>query len=200
MTGRFRCPLAAPLSLLFLLALPPARPARAAEAPAALEPNREWFALGLSLGAGYATVDSAGAEGADLLVTQLGVRSIFLSQWELALDLRAGFDPARPGVDAVHSYEALLWLVADLDLLPLVLFVGVGGGGVFEGAVPFALHGTVGACVGLALWIEATWRLVLRGTQRWVFRADGSVSGGDPTGSSSPFLPTEVLLAGEYFF
>lgn len=186
--------------LLFALALLPGRSARAAEAPAVLEPNREWFALGLSLGAGYATVDSADVSGPDLLVAQLGVRSIFLTQWELALDLRASFAPARPESGAPCSYDALLWLIADLDLLPLVLFVGAGGGGVFEGAAPFALHGTVGACIGLALWFEGAWRLVLRAAQRWVFRADGSVSGADPTAGSSPFLPTEVLLAGEYFF
>jgi len=186
--------------LLFALALLPGRSARAAEAPAVLEPNREWFAFGLSLGAGYATVDSADVSGPDLLVAQLGVRSIFLTQWELALDLRASFAPARPESGAPCSYDALLWLIADLDLLPLVLFVGAGGGGVFEGAAPFALHGTVGACIGLALWFEGAWRLVLRAAQRWVFRADGSVSGADPTAGSSPFLPTEVLLAGEYFF
>lgn len=198
MTFRPRRLLAVPL--LFAVVLLPALPARATEAPAVLEPNREWFAVGLALGTGYATVDSAVSGSADLLVTQLGVRSIFLAQWELALDLRVNFDPTRPGADAVHSYDALLWLIADIDLLPLVLFIGVGGGAVFEGAVPVALHGTVGACVGLALWLEATWRLVLRGAQRWVFAADGSVSGGDPTASSSPFMPTEVLLSGEYFF
>lgn len=198
MTSRSRRPLPAPW--WSVLALFPALSARAAETPLVLEPNRDGFALGLSLGTGYASVDSADADHANLLVTQIGVRSIFLAQWELALDLRVNFDPTRPGIDAVHSYDGLLWLIADIDLLPLVLFVGVGGGGVFEGAVPFALHGTVGACVGLALWFEATWRVVLRGAQRWVFRYDGSVSGADPTASSSPFLPTEVLLAGEYFF
>jgi hypothetical protein len=198
MTFRRRWRLAAPL--LFAVALLPARAGRAAEAPAVLEPNRDWFAAGLSLGFGYATVDSADSGSADLLVTQLGARFVLWAQWEAALDLRVNFDPTRPGSGAVHSYDALLWLQADIDLMPLVLFVGLGGGGVFEGAVPFALHGTVGACVGLALWFEARWRLVVRGAQRWVFRADGSISGGDPTAGSSPFLPTEVLLAGEYFF
>lgn len=189
-----------PSLLLALLALLPTLPARAAEAPAVLEPDRRWLNVGLSLGTGYATVDSADAGSADLLVTQLGVRSILWAQWEAALDLRVNFDPTRPGSGAVHSYDLLLWLNADIDLMPLVLFVGVGGGAVFEGAVPFALHGTVGACVGLALWFEAAWRLTLRGAQRWVFAADGSISGSDPTASSSPFLPTEVLLSGEYFF
>jgi len=50
------------------------------------------------------------------------------------------------------------------------------------------------------LWFEAAWRLVLRGAQRWVFGPAGLLSGGDPTSGSSPFMPTEVMLAGEYFF
>jgi hypothetical protein len=151
-----------------------------------LQQNRDDFAFGLSLGLGYASTDVAEGGTADLLATQVGVSGILWSHWEAALDLRIDLDPATPDA-RVRSYTALLWVIAHFDLLPLTPFVGAGGGVVLDGTDPRLVWGTIGACLGLALWFESTWRLTLRGAQRWVF---------DDVGA----MPLEILLTAEYYF
>jgi len=160
-----------------------------AAAPASaqlLQQNEDDFAFGISLGLGYASTEVSADETADLLATQVGVSGILWSHWEAALDLRIDLDPATPDA-RVRSYTALLWVIANLDLLPLTPFVGAGGGVVLDGTDPRLASGTIGACVGLALWFDPTWRLSLRGAQRWVF---------DDVGA----MPLELLLTADYYF
>jgi len=170
---------AAPLGLLAFLAAP-------AVSAQLLQQNEDDFAFGISLGLGYASTEVSEDETADLLATQIGVSGILWSHWEAALDLRIDLDPATPDA-RVRSYTALLWLIANLDLLPLTPFVGAGGGVVLDGTDPRLAWGTVGVCVGLALWFDPTWRLSLRGAQRWIF---------DDVGA----MPLELLLTAEYYF
>jgi hypothetical protein len=153
-----------------------------------LEADSSWLAFGISLGLGYAAVEVAEDETADLLATQVGLRSILYRHWEADLELRIDFDPAATETaEQIRSYTLLLWIIADLDLLPLTPFVGLGGGVVLDGADPALAYATVGGCVGLALWLAGSWRITLRGAQRWIF-------------DELSAMPLELLVAGEYFF
>jgi hypothetical protein len=164
-----------------------------------LRADERWINVGASIGAGYAAVTTADGTD-DVLVMQAGVRAILWSYWEAALDLRVDVHPiVRDPADIVDTWSALLWLIANLDLLPFTPFIGLGGGAVFDGRDPAAVAPTFGWCLGVALWFEATWRLSLRGAQRWVFD-DGSSASGGGDALSGRWMPTEIVLTGEWFF
>ena len=150
------------------------------------DPDESPVRAGVSLGLGYATADDGEGGTASLLPAQVGLDLLFLSHWEGLLDLRVDFDPASPDTP-VSSYTALVWFAAHFDLLPLSPLVGLGGGATFDGSEPGKVTGTVGACFGLALWFEASWRLTLRGAQRLNFDAEWT-------------MPFDLLLTAEYFF
>jgi hypothetical protein len=150
------------------------------------DPAEDPVRVGVSLGVGYATADDGDGGTASLLPTQVSLDLLFLSHWEGILDLRVDFDPASPRTP-VYSYTALAWFAAHFDLLPLSPLVGLGGGAMFDGTEPGRVTGTVGACFGLALWFEASWRLTLRGAQRLNFDTDWT-------------MPFDLLLTAEYFF
>ncbi|MBI5489460.1 MAG: hypothetical protein HY905_19155 [Deltaproteobacteria bacterium] len=172
--------------VLVVLLLAPAASAAATE-PVLQQPAPEdVFHVGVSLGLGYSSVDVPEDGTADLLPLQVGVDFLLFTHWEAMLDLRVDLDPKSPG-SPVNSYAALLWLIAHFDLLPLSPFVGLGGGAVLDVVEPMALAGTFGATVGLSLWFEASWRLTLRGAQRWYFGLEST-------------MPFDLLLTAEYFF
>ena len=158
-----------------------------------LQTDERWLNVGASIGLGYAAVNGGPDDGADLLTAQVGVHSILWSHWEAGLDFRMDFDPAAADpAQRIHSYTILLSLLAHLDLLPLTPIAGLDGGILLDAADPALVAGTIGGCLGIALWFAATWRITLRGTQRMVFGQDAAVP--------SIFAPTEVLLTGEWFF
>jgi hypothetical protein len=158
-----------------------------------LQTDERWLNVGASIGLGYAAVNGGEDDGLDLLTAQVGVHSILWSHWEAGLDFRMDFDPAAADApQRIHSYMILLSVLAHLDMLPLTPFAGLDGGILLDGEDPALVSGTIGGCLGIALWFEATWRLTLRGTQRMVFGQDEAVP--------SMFAPTEVLLTGEWFF
>ena len=144
--------------------------------------------VGFDEGRGVLVEADADGEGGivSLLPAQFSLDLLFLSHWEGILDLRVDFDPASPRTP-VYSYTALVWFAAHFDLLPLSPLVGLGGGATFDGSEPGKVTGTVGACFGLALWFEASWRLTLRGAQRLNFDAEWT-------------MPFDLLLTAEYFF